>query len=394
MADSIRKPYLLVSLLVLMLAVEAAFAAGTDNGKGNGNGKSNSSGVGNNGEHNGNANNGNGKSNSNGDGNNGQHNGNKKGGGDKDKPKPKGKDDDKDFDDMPDDDKSGMEKHKCKGKSKCKNKVLVCPPECPSKKPKKNKKNKACFVDCNRNCEVVCKYRKPNCNGYGSLCYDPRFVGGDGVMFYFHGARGGNFAILSDDKLQINAHFIGTRPEGRTRDYTWVQALAVMFDSNTLVIAAKRLSSWDDAVDALTVRWNGEDVPMLTDEWRVEAGERSVVVERTDDVNSVNVRVSGLTEMSIRVRPIGKEEDRVHNYRIPNGDVFAHLETQFKFSNLSDGVEGVLGKTYRPDYVSPAKVGVPMPVLGGEDKYQTPSLLSPLCPVCKFTPAGGSVAAA
>ncbi|CAN0915761.1 hypothetical protein LINGRAHAP2_LOCUS29300 [Linum grandiflorum] len=398
MAASIRKPYLLVSLLVLMLAVEAAFAAGTDNGKGNGNGKSNSNGVANNGEHNGNANNGNGKSNSNGDGNNGQHNGNKKGG-DDDKGKGKGKgkgkdDDDNDFDDMPDVDKSGMEKHKCKGKSKCKNKVLVCPPECPSKKPKKNKKNKACFVDCNRNCEVVCKYRKPNCNGYGSLCYDPRFVGGDGVMFYFHGARGGNFAILSDDKLQINAHFIGTRPEGRTRDFTWVQALSVMFDSHTLVIAAKRLSTWDDAVDALTVRWDGEDViPMLTDEWRVNAGERSVVVERTDDVNGVNVRVSGLTEMSIRVRPIGKREDRVHNYQIPNGDVFAHLETQFKFTNLSDQVEGVLGKTYRPDYVSPAKVGVPMPVLGGEDKYQTPSLSSPLCPVCRFNPAGGIAAA-
>ncbi|KAK8502531.1 hypothetical protein V6N13_095604 [Hibiscus sabdariffa] len=31
-------------------------------------------------------------------------------------------------------------------------------------------------------------------------------------MFYFHGAKDGNFAIVSDDKLQINAHFIGTRP--------------------------------------------------------------------------------------------------------------------------------------------------------------------------------------
>ncbi|KAI9195849.1 hypothetical protein LWI28_018700 [Acer negundo] len=87
------------------------------------------------------------------------------------------------------------------------------------------------------------KGRKPNCDGYGSLCYDPRFVGGDGVMFYFHGAKGGNFAIVSDDNLQINAHFIGTRPQGRTRDYTWVQALAVMFDSHTLVISANRVSN-------------------------------------------------------------------------------------------------------------------------------------------------------
>ena len=83
---------------------------------------------------------------------------------------------------------------------------------------------------------VCLAVRKANCDGYGALCYDPRFVGGDGVMFYFHGAKGGNFAIVSDDEFQINAHFIGTRPQGRTRDYTWVQALAVMFDTHTLVI--------------------------------------------------------------------------------------------------------------------------------------------------------------
>lgn len=228
--------------------------------------------------------------------------------------------------------------------------------------------------------------RKPNCNGYGSLCYDPRFVGGDGVMFYFHGAKGGNFAIVSDENLHINAHFIGTRPEGRTRDFTWVQALAVMFDTHTLVIAAKRVSYWDDKVDALTVRWDGDtvDVPRDGDEeWRINDG-REVVVERTADTNSVRVTVSGLLQMDVQVKPIGKEENRVHNYQLPDNDAFAHLETQFKFSNLSEQVEGVLGKTYQPNYVSPVKRGVPMPLMGGEDKYQTPSLYSPICNSCKF----------
>ncbi|CAI0542293.1 unnamed protein product [Linum tenue] len=205
-------------------------------------------------------------------------------------------------------------------------------------------------------------------------------------MFYFHGAKGGNFAIVSDTDLQINAHFIGTRPEGRTRDFTWVQALNLMFDSNNLVIAAKRLSSWDDAVDALTVRWNGDEIALPTEgdaEWSTSTG-REVVVERTDDVNTVKVTVGGLAELSVRIRPIGEEENRVHNYQLPEGDSFAHLETQFKFNNLTDEVEGVLGKTYRPDYVSPAKVGVPMPMLGGEDKYETPSLYSTSCRFCRF----------
>ncbi|TYG53718.1 hypothetical protein ES288_D09G131400v1 [Gossypium darwinii] len=245
-------------------------------------------------------------------------------------------------------------------------------------------------------CKGKSAWRKPKCDGYGSLCYDPRFVGGDGVMFYFHGAKGGNFAIVSDGQLQINAHFIGTRPQGRTRDFTWVQALAVMFDTHTLVIAANRVSHWDDNVDALSVRWDDETVTIPYDgegEWRKGNGdERQVLVERTDDKNSLHVKISGLVEIDIRVRPIGKEENKVHNYQLPDDDAFAHLETQFKFTNLSDEVEGVLGKTYQPDYVSPVKRGVAMPMMGGEDKYQTPSLFSPFCKACRFQRPSGSVA--
>ncbi|KAJ8768743.1 hypothetical protein K2173_023647 [Erythroxylum novogranatense] len=275
----------------------------------------------------------------------------------------------------------------CLARGACQYRTLVCPDQCKERKPKHNKKVKACFIDCSSKCEVTCKFRKPNCEGYGSLCYDPRFVGGDGVMFYFHGEKGGNFAIVSDHNLQINAHFIGTRPKGRTRDYTWVQAFSIMFDTHTLVIAAKRVSHWKDSTDALIVRWDGEtvDIPANGDaEWRANGVEREVVVERTDDTNTVRVTVAKLVELNIRVRPIGKEENRVHNYQLPDDDAFAHLETQFKFFDLSDLVEGVLGKTYRPDYVSPVKKGVPMPMMGGEDKYQTPSLYSPLCKVCRF----------
>ncbi|KAG7606778.1 hypothetical protein AtNW77_Chr5g0146831 [Arabidopsis thaliana] len=282
---------------------------------------------------------------------------------------------------------SGQERVQCLARGSCNQKILTCPKECPERKPKMNKKKKACFIDCSSKCEVTCKWRKANCNGYGSLCYDPRFVGGDGVMFYFHGNKDGNFAIVSDENLQINAHFIGTRPAGRTRDFTWVQAFSVMFDSHNLVIAAKKVASWDDSVDSLVVRWNGEEVEVPTEgegEWRIDLDEREVIVERTDERNNVRVTVSGIVQIDIQVRPIGKEEDRVHKYQLPKDDAFAHLETQFKFFNLSDLVEGVLGKTYRPGYVSPVKTGVPMPMMGGEDKYQTPSLFSPLCNVCRF----------
>ncbi|XP_057782665.1 uncharacterized protein LOC131000659 [Salvia miltiorrhiza] len=284
--------------------------------------------------------------------------------------------------------KSGQERAFCHARGKCHYKTLTCPPECPERKPKKNKKHKGCFVDCSSKCEITCKWRRPKCNGYGALCYDPRFVGGDGVMFYFHGSKGSDFAIVSDHNLHINAHLIGARPPGRTRDYTWVQALALMFDTHTLLIAARKVARWDDRADALAVKWDGQSVAVPTEgevEWRSSGAGREVVVERTDDVNTVRVTVAGLVEIDVRVTPIGAEENRVHNYQLPSDDAFAHLESQFRFANLSDGVEGILGITYRPGYVSPAKRGVPMPVLGGEDKYYTPSLYSPSCKVCIFS---------
>ncbi|XVE59814.1 hypothetical protein DITRI_Ditri05aG0077100 [Diplodiscus trichospermus] len=368
------KSSILVALFVILLCTEAAMVHGDDKGnKGNGNS----------GKGNGNEGNGNGK-------NKGNDKGKKKGD-NKDKNKDNGE---LDYDDLSRSER-GQERAYCKGKGACFQKTLVCPSECPERKPKKNKKQKGCHINCGSKCEATCKWRKPKCDGYGSLCYDPRFVGGDGVLFYFHGSMDGNFAIVSDDKFQINAHFIGTRPQGRTRDFTWVQALAVMFDTHTLVIAANRVSHWDDNVDALSVRWDGEAVNIPYDgeaEWRTNGEEREVVVERTDEKNSVRVKVYGLVEIDIRVRPIGKEENRVHNYQLPDDDAFAHLETQFKFTNLSDLVEGVLGKTYQPDYVSPVKRGVPMPMMGGEDKYQTPSLFSPLCRACRFQRPSGSVA--
>ncbi|GAV66384.1 LOW QUALITY PROTEIN: Root_cap domain-containing protein, partial [Cephalotus follicularis] len=260
-------------------------------------------------------------------------------------------------------------------------KTLVCPSECPERKRKKNKKKKGCFINCGSKCEATCKYRKANCNGYGSLCYDPRLIGGDGVMFYFHGSKDGNFAIVSDDNLQINVHFIGTRPKGRTRDYTWVQALAVMFDTHTLVIAAKSLQ-WVDTVDDLSLKWDGKTIGIPVDgeaEWRTDGEERKVILKRTDDTNNIRVAVAGLVVLDIKAGPIGIEENRIHNYQPPEDDVFAHLGMRFKFTYLTDPVEGVLGKTYRP-----VKRGVPMPMMGGEDKYQTASLYSHLCKVCRF----------
>lgn len=262
-------------------------------------------------------------------------------------------------------------------------KKLQCPLECPQRKPK-DEKTKACFADCGPKCETSCKVRVRGCNGYGSICYDPRFVGGDGVMFYFHGARDDNFCLVSDTNLHINAHMIGTRPPGRKRDYTWLQTLGILFSLHKLTVGAtSNVPAWNDAVDHLNFTFDGRAFAIPENHEALWASpDGAVTIERTARRNSAIVRLKGTAEISVRVVPITPQEDRVHNYQLPPDDCFAHLDLRFDFVDLSDIVDGVLGQTYRPNFVNPVKRGVPMPVMGGEDRYRTSSLLSTDCRSC------------
>jgi Root cap len=153
------------------------------------------------------------------------------------------------------------------------------------------------------------------------------------------------------------------------------------------VIAARKATKWDDNLDALAINWDGKDITVPTDgdaEW--QNGENMVaVVERTRQFNSIKVTVfNGLVEMDVKVFPITEEDNRMHGHNIPQGDSFSHLEMQFKFGNLTEHVEGILGQTYQPGYVSPVKKGVAMPMMGGKDRYRTSSLLSNECVSCRF----------
>ncbi|GJV24872.1 late embryogenesis abundant protein-related protein [Tanacetum coccineum] len=276
----------------------------------------------------------------------------------------------------------------CKSrKSRCFMKRIKCPAECPKVKPK-NPKDKACFLDCySPKCEAVCKSRKPNCNGPGAACYDPRFIGGDGIVFYFHGKSNEHFSLLSDSDFQINARFIGLRPQGRTRDYTWIQALGLKFGQHNFTLEATKTEKWDDNVDHLKLSYDGAELLIPeghSSEWNSNEGE--IQVERTSTTNSLTVSIPDLAEISVNVIPVSEEDSKIHNYQIPQNDSFAHLEVQFRFFGLSSNVEGILGRTYRPDFENPAKPGVAMPVIGGDDKYKTSALLATDCALCLFSP--------
>ena len=89
--------------------------------------------------------------------------------------------------------------------------------------------------------------------------------------------------------------------------------------------------------------------------------------------------------ITVEVVPITKEEDQLHRYELPANNCFAHLNVQFnQFRGLSNNVDGVLGQTYRPNFKNPVKVGVPMPIMGGESKFKASSLFSTDCLAAKF----------
>ncbi|BBN20700.1 hypothetical protein MPTK1_5g19867 [Marchantia polymorpha subsp. ruderalis] len=269
---------------------------------------------------------------------------------------------------------------------RCYGRHLTCPSECPRRASAAPGSN-SCHIDCSTQCEAVCKQRKPDCDGLGAVCDDPRFVGGDGVMFYFHGQKDEDFCIVTDHRLHINAHFIGKRPAGRPRDYTWVQSLGILFDCHRLTVAATKVASWDDSADHLDIRFDGAEIYLPQIEgamWASASAE--VVVERLATYNAVHVVIENLLAVSLSVVPITEHESQAHNYQITEDDCFAHLQMQFFFLELSSSVDGVLGRTYQLGYKTPVKRDVPMPVIGDAAKYVSSSLLSADCAVNQFWP--------
>ncbi|KAJ8764365.1 hypothetical protein K2173_006105 [Erythroxylum novogranatense] len=239
------------------------------------------------------------------------------------------------------------------------------------------------MVDC-VTCKPVC-----NCDRPGAVCQDPRFIGGDGITFYFHGKKDHDFCLVSDPNLHINAHFIGKRNDNMTRDFTWVQSIAILFGKHKLLLGARALktSTWDDSVDHFALAFNGEPLTLPDSEgatWQSNTRPK-VSVTRADETDNVLVEVEGSLKIIAKVVPITEEDSRIHNYAITKEDCFAHLDLGFKFYSLSNQVNGVLGQTYRPPgYVSRVNVGAKMAVMGGSKEFETSSLFVADCAVAQF----------
>ncbi|RVW49621.1 hypothetical protein CK203_076785 [Vitis vinifera] len=148
----------------------------------------------------------------------------------------------------------------------------------------------------------------------------------------------------------------------------------------------KKTATWEDSADHLALSFNGEPIFLQEAEstrWQ-SASALTVSITRVSDTNSMIVEGEGSFRITAKVVPITEEDSQVHNYDITKEDCFAHLDLGFKFFSLSNKVNGILGQTYRRDYMIQVKMGVSMPVIGRERDFETSSLLAADCLVAQF----------
>ena len=176
------------------------------------------------------------------------------------------------------------------------------------------------------------------------------------------------------------------------RDFTWVQSIAILFDNHRLLVGAHKTATWDDSIDRIDLTFDGQPITLVESEgatWKSSSVSSVSVVRADAGTNSVIVEVEGRLRITAKVVPITEQDSRVHNYGITKEDCFAHLDLGFKFFSLSNEVSGVLGQTYKPNYVSRVDIGAKMPVMGGGKEFETSSLFSPDCSVARFVGNNG-----
>uniref|UniRef100_A0A453J3F1 Uncharacterized protein n=6 Tax=Triticinae TaxID=1648030 RepID=A0A453J3F1_AEGTS len=249
--------------------------------------------------------------------------------------------------------------------------VATCPKRCPEE----------CLVVCS-SCKTYCL-----CDFYpGFICGDPCFTGADGNNFYFHGKKDKDFCVVSDANLHINAHFIGKHDPSMSRDFTWIQAVGVRFADHRLYVGAKKTAKWNNDVDRLELAFDGAPIDVAGDigaQWQ-STDVHGLTVTRISMTNNVRVELKGVFDIMTKAVPITKEDSRVHNYGVTEDDSLAHLDIGFKFYDLTGDVHGVLGQTYRPDYVNKFNVSSSMPVMGGVASFVSSDIFATDCKVARF----------
>ncbi|CAI5513119.1 unnamed protein product [Closterium sp. Naga37s-1] len=225
----------------------------------------------------------------------------------------------------------------CFGAAACKGRRFVDPSEDDSNLPSVNFVGKICPA-----------------NGTG----DPHFVGADGSRFDFSGRPSENYALISDVHVAVNAHFGGRwgEWEGRFKALTWMRKISILWGHHSIVFEARE--GWESgyrngylqrlSVDSEDVKLGRPgshlDVVSFFDgqvELRWAAAKKSVKGELVDEYD---VRIGDVLSLRLTLRPemaaLRTDDDGVVHFTV---DVLS--------AKLSPNVHGVLGQTFRPDFI-------------------------------------------
>eukprot|EP00850_Spirogloea_muscicola_P019095 SM000183S03989 [mRNA] locus=s183:255601:259599:+ [translate_table: standard] len=174
-------------------------------------------------------------------------------------------------------------------------------------------------------------------------------------------------------------------PHGR-HDFTWVQAVAILYGEHKLYVGAQQEAIWDNRKDHLVFILDGKpllDVTGTKSEAVYDSEDAGVQIRRPGSANLGSVEVQGLLKLTLEVKPIPKR-----NWT--ETSCFAHIDMAMDFAQLSNQAEGVLGQTYQKLWHPPnvreetARSGMKAYILQDVESYQTSSLLEQDCPVSIF----------
>ncbi|CAI5975632.1 unnamed protein product [Closterium sp. NIES-65] len=203
----------------------------------------------------------------------------------------------------------------------------------------------------------------PAVNFVGKICPangtgDPHFVGADGSRFDFSGRPGEDYALISDVHVAVNAHFGGRwgEWEGRNKALTWMRKISILWGHHSIVFEARegwesgyrngylqRLSVDSDDVK-LGLPGSHLDVASFFDgqvELRWAAAKKPAKGELVDEYE---VRIGDVLSLRLTLRPeiaVLRTDD----------DGVVHFTVDVLSAKLSPNVHGVLGQTFRPDFI-------------------------------------------
>eukprot|EP00271_Cylindrocystis_brebissonii_P021310 TRINITY_DN7526_c0_g1_i1.p1 TRINITY_DN7526_c0_g1~~TRINITY_DN7526_c0_g1_i1.p1 ORF type:complete len:455 (+),score=55.21 TRINITY_DN7526_c0_g1_i1:251-1615(+) len=174
-----------------------------------------------------------------------------------------------------------------------------------------------------------------------------RVVGGDGVVFNFHGSADQDFCLVSDRDFHINVHMIGRKEDKRRT--TWISGLAIIAGGMHLYVEAFQEATWDPFLDHIAIYMNGTNLNIPAPGYKASPSAEASRWESANDqvliirrrVNEARIQIAGLLDLIVKT-------DAVPSELWSAASCFVHLDMEFRQLAVSDEVHGVLGQTYRP----------------------------------------------